>query len=261
MLPSWRCEQGGIELGARHHGRVNLITGASRGIGRAIAMRLAREGSNLVLAARNVDACEEVAAAVRENGVRALAVELDVGDPDSVKRAVTAAIDEFGTLDGLINNAGITRDSLLLRLKEEDWDAVLRTDLSGVFLCSRAVLRSMLRRRQGRIVSISSIVGLLGNPGQTNYAAAKAGVHGFTKALAREVASRAITVNAVAPGYIDSDMTRDLPEEAKQRLQEQIPLGRLGTGKDVAGVVSFLLSDDAAYMTGQVISVDGGMHM
>lgn len=243
------------------HEKVNLITGASKGIGRAIALRLAREGSNLVLGARTVDACEQVAAEARELGVEALAVSLDVGDARSVKAAIAAAVERFGHIDGLVNNAGITRDNLLMRLSDESWDEVLRTDLTGVFLCTRAVLRSMLRRRQGRVVSISSVVGLQGNAGQTNYAAAKAGVHGFTKALAREVGTRGITINAVAPGFIESDMTRDLPEETKENLKQQIPLSRLGKGDDVAGVVNFLLSEDAAYITGQIISVDGGMHM
>ena len=248
-------------MSERLAGTVSLVTGASRGIGRAIAERLAREGSDVAVGSRTREACEDVAEAVRAHGVRALPLALDVGEADSVKAAVGTVLEEFGQIDHLVNNAGITRDALLLRLKDEAWDAVLRTDLTGVFLCSRTVLRSMLRRRQGRIVSISSVVGLLGNAGQTNYAAAKAGVHGFTKALAREVASRAITVNAVAPGYVDTDMTRDLPDEAREQLQRQIPLGRLGVGKDIAGVVSFLLSDDASYVTGQVISVDGGMYM
>lgn len=242
-------------------GRVSLVTGASRGIGRAIARRLAQEGSHVALAARSVEACAESVAEVEAFGVEALPLAMDVGNTESVKAGVEATIERFGQIDNLVNNAGITRDNLLMRLSDEAWDEVIRTDLTGVFLCSRAVLRSMLRRRQGRIVSISSVVGLIGNPGQTNYAAAKAGVHGFTRALAREVSSRGITVNAVAPGYIDSDMTRELPEETTQRLREQIPLGRLGSGEDVAGVVSFLLSDDASYVTGQVLSVDGGMSM
>ena len=242
--------------------KVSLVTGASRGIGRAITERLAADGHHVVLAARTAEACEPVAAGIADaHGVETLCVAIDVGDPDSVSAGVKAALERFGQIDNLVNNAGITRDGLLLRLKEDDWDSVLKTDLSGVFLCSRAVLRSMLRRRQGRIVSISSVVGLMGNAGQTNYAAAKAGVHGFTKALAREVASRSITVNAVAPGYVESDMTSGLDEDTKQRLQGQIPLGRLGSGDDIAGVVSFLLSDDAAYITGQVVSVDGGMYM
>lgn len=246
----------------RLKGKVSVVTGASRGIGRAIAERLASDGSHLVLAARTEQACEPVAAAIADaHGVETLCLAIDVGDADSVGAGFKAAIERFGHIDNLVNNAGVTRDGLLVRLKDNDWDTVLRTDLSGVFLCSRAVLRSMLRRRQGRIVSISSVVGLMGNAGQTNYAAAKAGVHGFTKALAREVASRSITVNAVAPGYVESDMTSELGEETKRRLQEQIPLGRLGRGDDIAGMVSFLLSDDASYITGQVVSVDGGMYM
>jgi len=249
-------------LTKRLEGKTSLVTGASRGIGRAIAERLAADGSHVVLAARTAEASEPAAMAIAAaHGVETLCLAIDVGDPDSVAAGVKTTIDRFGHIDNLVNNAGITRDGLLIRLKEDDWDAVLRTDLSGVFLCSRAVLRSMLRRRQGRIVSISSVVGLMGNAGQTNYAAAKAGVHGFTKALAREVASRSITVNAVAPGYVESDMTSELGDETKHRLREQIPLGRMGSGDDIAGVVSFLLSDDASYITGQVVSVDGGMYM
>ena len=242
-------------------GRVALITGASQGIGEAIAQRLASDGCDLVLASRRQDACERVGEALAEHEVETLSVAMDVGDLDSVKEGVDAALERFGQIDSLINNAGITRDQLLLRLAPEDWDAVLRTDLTGVYNCTKAVLRSMFRRRSGRVVTISSVVGLLGNPGQTAYAAAKAGVFGFTKSLAREVASRNITVNAVAPGYISTEMTAALPDQARERLLEQIPLGRLGTGADVAGVVRFLLSEDAAYVTGQVLSVDGGMYM
>lgn len=248
-------------MSARIHDRVSIVTGASRGIGRAIALRLASQGSHVAIASRTAAACEPVAEEARTHGVEAFPLSMDVGNADSVKAAVSVVLEHFGQIDHLVNNAGITRDGLLLRLKDAAWDDVLRTDLTGVFLCSRAVLKSMLRRRSGRIVSISSVVGLLGNAGQTNYAAAKAGVHGFTKALAREVASRGITVNAVAPGYVETDMTRDLPEEAKQQLQKQIPLSRLGTGDDIAATVSFLLSDEASYITGQVISVDGGMCM
>ena len=242
-------------------GRVALITGASQGIGEAIAERLAAEGCNLVLTSRRQDACEAVGERLAGDDVETLAVAMDVGDLDSVTAAVDAALERFGHIDFLVNNAGITRDNLLLRMNPDDWDAVLRTDLTGVYNCSKAVLRSMLRRRSGRIVTISSVVGLLGNAGQTAYAAAKAGVFGFTKSLAREVASRNITVNAVAPGYISTEMTAGLPEEAAEKLHEQIPLGRMGEGADVAGAVRFLLSEDAAYVTGQVLSVDGGMYM
>ncbi len=242
-------------------GRVALITGASQGIGEAIAQRLAEEGCNLVVGSRRLEACEAVAAAVEEHGIEALAVAMDVGEMDSVTAAVDQALERFERIDFLVNNAGITRDNLLLRLDPEDWNAVLQTDLTGVYNCSKAVLRSMLRQRSGRVVTISSVVGLLGNPGQTAYAAAKAGVFGFTKSLAREIASRNITVNAVAPGYISTEMTAALPEAAREQLLAQIPLARLGTGADVAGVVRFLLSDDATYVTGQILSVDGGIYM
>ncbi len=242
-------------------GRVCLVTGASQGIGKSIALRLAQEGCNLVLGSRRQEACEETAQAAREHGVEALAVALDVGNMSSVQAAVESANTRFEGIDFLVNNAGISRDNLLVRLSPEAWAETLQTNLMGVYHCTKAVLRSMLRRRHGRVVSISSVVGLLGNSGQTAYAASKAGIHGFTKALAREVASRNITVNAVAPGYISTEMTAGLADEARQRLLEQIPLERLGTGADVAGVVRFLLSDDAAYITGQVISVDGGMSM
>jgi len=242
-------------------GQVALITGASQGIGEAIAERLAADGCNLVLASRRKEACEAVAGRLAEHGIETLAVAMDVGELDSVAAAVEETLERFGQLDALVNNAGITRDNLLLRLDPDDWDAVIRTDLTGVYNCSKTVLRSMLRRRSGRIVTISSVVGLLGNAGQTAYAAAKAGVFGFTKSLAREVASRNITVNAVAPGYIATEMTAGLPAEVTEKLQQDIPLGRLGEGADVAGAVRFLLSEDASYVTGQVLSVDGGMYM
>ncbi|MGD8329381.1 MAG: 3-oxoacyl-[acyl-carrier-protein] reductase [Acidobacteriota bacterium] len=242
-------------------GRVALITGASQGIGEAIAARLATEGCNLVLASRRKDACEAVAEQFSEHEIETLAVEMDVGEMASVSAGIDEALERFGQVDFLVNNAGITRDNLLLRLDPEDWDAVLRTDLTGVYNCSKTVLRSMLRRRSGRIVTISSVVGLLGNAGQTAYAAAKAGVFGFTKSLAREVASRNITVNAIAPGYITTEMTAGLSEEVTEKLQQEIPLSRLGEGADVAGAVRFLLSEDASYVTGQVLSVDGGMYM
>lgn len=242
-------------------GNVALVTGASQGIGEAIVLRLAAEGCRVVAASRRLEVCEEVAARAEEAGVEAMAVALDVTDADAAGAAVEAVLDRFGQVDFLVNNAGITRDDLLVRMSPDDWNAVLDTDLSGVYRCTKAVLRSMLRRRRGRIVTISSVVGLLGNPGQTAYAAAKAGTLGFTKALAREVSSRDITVNAVAPGYIDTEMTEALPDSARDQLMAQIPLGRLGSAEDVAGVVAFLLSEDAAYITGQVLSVDGGMHM
>ncbi len=241
--------------------RVAMITGASQGIGESIAQRLASEGCNLILASRRQEACEEVGSLLAGEDIETLAVGMDVGSLDSVVASVDEALERFGHIDFLVNNAGIARDNLLVRMDPADWDAVLRTDLTGVYNCTKTVLRSMLRRRSGRVVTISSVVGLLGNSGQTAYGAAKAGVLGFTKSLAREIASRNITVNAVAPGYITTEMTAGLPEGATENLQQKIPLGRLGVGADVAGAVRFLLSEDTAYITGQVLSVDGGMYM
>ena len=241
--------------------RVAMITGASQGIGESIAQRLASEGCNLILASRRQEACEEVGSVLAGEDIETLAVGMDVGNLDSVVASVDEALERFGHIDFLVNNAGIARDNLLVRMDPADWDAVLRTDLTGVYNCTKTVLRSMLRRRSGRVVTISSVVGLLGNSGQTAYGAAKAGVFGFTKSLAREIASRNITVNAVAPGYISTEMTAELSEEATEKLQQGIPLGRLGVGADVAGAVRFLLSEDAAYITGQILSVDGGMYM
>lgn len=241
--------------------RVALITGASQGIGESVAQRLASEGCNLILASRRQEVCEEVGSRLAGEGIETLSVGMDVGNLDSVVASVDEALERFGHIDFLVNNAGIARDNLLVRMDPADWDAVLRTDLTGVYNCTKTVLRSMLRRRSGRVVTISSVVGLLGNSGQTAYGAAKAGVLGFTKSLAREIASRNITVNAVAPGYISTEMTAGLPEGATEKLQQKIPLGRLGAGEDVAGAVRFLLSEDAAYITGQVLSVDGGMYM
>ena len=241
--------------------RVALITGASQGIGESIAQRLASEGCNLILASRRQEVCEEVGSRLAGEGIETLSVGMDVGNLDSVVASVDEALERFGHIDFLVNNAGIARDNLLVRMDPADWDSVLRTDLTGVYNCTKTVLRSMLRRRSGRVVTISSVVGLLGNSGQTAYGAAKAGVLGFTKSLAREIASRNITVNAVAPGYISTEMTAGLPEGATEKLQQKIPLGRLGAGADVAGAVRFLLSEDAAYITGQVLSVDGGMYM
>jgi len=241
--------------------RVALITGASQGIGESVAQRLASEGCNLILASRRQEVCEEVGSRLAGEGIETLSVGMDVGNLDSVVASVDEALERFGHIDFLVNNAGIARDNLLVRMDPADWDAVLRTDLTGVYNCTKTVLRSMLRRRSGRVVTISSVVGLLGNSGQTAYGAAKAGVLGFTKSLAREIASRNITVNAVAPGYISTEMTAGLPEGATEKLQQKIPLGRLGAGADVAGAVRFLLSEDAAYITGQVLSVDGGMYM
>ncbi len=239
--------------------KVAVITGASRGIGRQTALTLAGAGAAVVLTSRG-DAAEAVAAEVTASGGQALALAADVADGGAVQRVVEATLERFGRIDVLVNNAGITRDQLLLRMKREDWDAVLATNLTGTFLCTQAVLKTMLKQRSGRIVSISSVVGQSGNPGQTNYAATKAGIIGFSKALAREVASRSITVNVVAPGLIDTDMTRDISSDAQASWASAIPLGRLGTPEDVAAAVCFLASDAAGYITGQVLAVNGGMY-
>ena len=240
-------------------GKVAVITGASRGIGRQTALTLAGAGATVVLTSRG-DAAGAVAAEVTAAGGQALALAADVADAEAVQRVVETTTDRFGRLDVLVNNAGITRDQLLLRMKRDDWDAVLATNLTGTFLCTQAVLKTMLKQRSGRIISISSVVGQSGNPGQTNYAATKAGIIGFSKALAREVASRSITVNVVAPGLIDTDMTRDISTDAQANWASAIPLGRLGTPEDVAAAVCFLASDAAGYITGQVLAVNGGMY-
>ncbi len=242
-------------------GRISLVTGASRGIGAAVALELAGRGSDLVLAARQAKPLEEVAAACSRLGIRVRAVPLDVADAASVAAGLKEALGHFGRIDHLVNNAGVTGDGLLLRMKREEWDRVLHTNLSGAFEMSRAVLPSMIKARYGRIVNISSVVALMGNAGQANYCAAKAGLIGFTKSLAREVASRQVTVNAVAPGFIDTDMTRALPDAAREKMSGQIPLGRLGTAEDVAAGVAFLLSPGAAYVTGEVLNISGGLYM
>jgi 3-oxoacyl-[acyl-carrier protein] reductase len=240
-------------------GKIAVITGASRGIGRQTALTLAGAGATVVLTSRG-DAAAAVAAEVTAAGGQALAFAADVADAEAVHRMVETTTERFGRLDVLVNNAGITRDQLLLRMKREDWDDVLATNLTGTFLCTQAVLRTMLKQRSGRIISISSVVGQSGNPGQTNYAATKAGIIGFSKALAREVASRSITVNVVAPGLIDTDMTRDISSDAQANWVSAIPLGRLGTPEDVAAAVCFLASDAAGYITGQVLAINGGMY-
>ena len=241
-------------------GRVAFVTGASRGIGKAIAHRCAAAGATVVACARD-DHAQPVVDEIAAAGSKAVALSLDVTDAESVTTTVRAVMEQFGRIDIVVNNAGIVRDQLLMRMKSEDWDAVLATNLTAAFRCAQAVLRPMLKQRHGRIISISSIVGQSGNPGQANYAASKAGLIGFTKSLAREVASRGITVNVVSPGMIETDMTFKLDANVRETLATQIPIGRFGTPADVAAAVCFLASDEAAYITGQVLSVNGGMYM
>lgn len=240
--------------------RVAIVTGASRGIGRAAARRLAAAGAAVVAAARG-DHADAVAEEIRGAGGRSVAVSADVTDPGRIDAMVRTALDEYGRVDVLVNNAGIVRDQLALRMSAADWDAVVATNLTAAFNCARAVLRPMIRQRGGRIINVGSVVGRMGNPGQANYAASKAGLEGFSRALAREVASRGITVNVVAPGMIDTDMTAKLSEPAQAAMRAQIPMGRLGTTEDVAGAIGFLASDEAAYVTGHVLAVNGGMYM
>ncbi len=239
-------------------GRVALVTGGGQGIGRAIALRLANSGASVVVNDIS-DSAEAVAGEIASLGGRSGAILADVSSASDVARMVEEAVASFGRIDILVNNAGITRDQLLLRMSDEDWDKVISVDLKSVFLCTRAVLKYMLRERWGRIVSISSIVGLVGNKGQANYASAKAGIIGFTRTVAREVASRGITANAIAPGFIDTGMTKAIDEKWREELKERIPVGYLGTPEDVAEAVNFLVSEEARYITGQVLCVDGGL--
>lgn len=243
-------------------GRCAVVTGGSRGIGRAVCLQLAAEGANIVFSyAGNDDAARETASALAELGVRAVGVRGSVADAAAVQELIDTAVRAFGAVDILVNNAGITRDGLLMTMKEEDFDAVLDTNLRGAFLCMKAASRIMVRRRYGRIVNLSSVVGLHGNAGQANYAASKAGLIGMTKSLAKELATRGVTVNAVAPGFIATDMTAALPETARSALLSTIPMGRLGQAEDVARAVAFLAGEKAGYITGQVLGVDGGMGM
>ncbi len=241
--------------------RVALVTGASQGIGRAVALRLAQDGFSLALAARNEEKLKQVAAEITSAGGQAEVFVLDVANEESIKSTAKAVLTHFGKLDVLVNNAGITRDNLLLRMKRADWDDVLHTNLTGTFLLTQVVMGSMIRARSGRIISISSVVGRMGQAGQANYAATKAGIIGFTKSLAREVASRGVTANVVAPGFIESPMTAVLDEKQNASILSHIPLGRIGSDADVAHAVSFLASEGAGYITGHVLDVNGGMYM
>ena len=243
-------------------GKVAIVTGASRGIGREIALHLARLGAKVAVNYAGSEAkANEVVAQIVEHGGEAFAVQADVANSEAVERMVKEVLERWGRVDILVNNAGITRDNLLMRMKEEEWDAVINTNLKGVFLCTKAVTRQMMKQRYGRIVNVASIVGVSGNPGQANYVAAKAGVIGLTKTAAKELASRNIPVNAAAPGFITTDMTDQLSEDVRQAMLQQIPLARFGNPEDIAHVVAFLVSDGASYMTGQTIHVDGGMVM
>lgn len=243
-------------------GKIALVTGASRGIGRAIAIKLAQAGATVVINyAGNIKAAQEVERMITEAGGKAMLIQADVANAQSVENMIKEIAVAHGKIDILINNAGITRDNLLMRMKENDWDDVMNTNLKGIYLCTKAVSRIMMKQRAGRIVNMTSVVGLTGNVGQANYAAAKAGVIGFSKSMAKELASRGITVNLVAPGFIDTDMTSVLPEQVKEGLIENIPLSRLGHPEDVANAVMFFVSDAAAYITGQTLNVDGGMVM
>jgi 3-oxoacyl-[acyl-carrier protein] reductase len=243
-------------------GKTAVVTGASRGIGRAIAIKLAKLGANVVINYRNsVNAVQEVVKEIEDLGVKALAVQCDISNYSDVENMMKKCIEEFGSLDILVNNAGITKDGLLMRMKEEDFDSVIDTNLKGAFNCTKHVSAIMLKQRSGRIINISSVSGLTGNAGQVNYSSAKAGILGMTKAVAKELASRNVTCNAVAPGYIQTDMTDVLSEKVKDTIMNIIPLKRLGNPEDVANAVAFLASEEASYITGQVINVDGGMVM
>ena len=240
---------------------IAFVSGASRGIGREIALALGAQGATVVGTATSDKGAEAIGAYLKEAGIQGMGVSMDVTDPASIDAALEKVNGEYGAPTILVNNAGITRDNLLMRMKDEEWEAIINTNLTSIYRLSKAVLRGMMKARRGRIISIASVVGVSGNAGQTNYAAAKAGVIGFSKSLAREVGSRGITVNVVAPGFIDTDMTRALPEETRNALLSQIPLGRLGDAAEIAHAVAFLASPGAAYITGETIHVNGGMYM
>jgi 3-oxoacyl-[acyl-carrier protein] reductase len=241
--------------------RTALVTGASRGIGKACALALAGVGQRIVLAARSAEKLEEVAAEIRHGGGEAYVLELDLSRYESIKGAIAKAAKEFGRIDILVNNAGVTKDGLAVRMKQQDWESVIQTNLSGSFYATQEVLQGMMRERWGRIVNISSVVGEKGNPGQANYVASKAGLIGLTKSLAQEVGSRNITVNAVAPGFIATDMTQELSDELKQKMIDATPLKRMGTAEEIAAAVKFLVSDEASFITGHVLDVNGGIYM
>ena len=242
-------------------GEIALVTGASRGIGQAIAITLAERGAQVIGTATSEKGAEAISQYMSDKGLTGTGAVLNVTDPDSIAAIIKQAKDTYGAPTILVNNAGITRDNLLLRMSEEEWGDIMTTNLTSVFRLSKAVLRGMMKAKRGRVISITSVVGVSGNPGQTNYSAAKAGVIGFTKSMAREVGSRGITVNAVAPGFIDTDMTRELPDDQREALIGQIPLARLGEVQDIANAVAYLASKDAAYVTGSTIHVNGGMYM
>lgn len=241
--------------------KVAVVTGASRGIGRSLALIMAAQGAKLVLSARNAEALAQLVAEIQAAGGSAVAVAGDVSSAAAANELIEAGVQAFGRIDVLVNNAGITRDALLLRMKDEDWDEVLNINLKGAFLCTRAAAKVMSKQRFGRIINISSVVGEMGNPGQANYCASKAGLLGLTKSVARELARRNVTVNAITPGFIVTDMTEALPEKTREELAAQIPLGRLGSAEDIAHAVVFLASDQAGYITGQTLGVNGGMYM